>query len=81
MQQLKQKMFKYLAVICGTVFLGWQQAGQYWPERCLRVSRRSGRRAPQETTKAGWHGSSTQRSWLNKANLAFNPAENLAAGK
>lgn len=27
MQQLKQKMFKYLAVICGTVFLGWQQAG------------------------------------------------------
>lgn len=27
MQQLKQKMFKYLAVVCGTVFLGWQQAG------------------------------------------------------
>ena len=27
MQQLKQKMFKYLAFVCGTVFLGWQHAG------------------------------------------------------
>lgn len=54
-----EEMYKYLAVVCCSVLLGWQQVALLAADRSCETVQRVG--------MAALH---TQRSWLNKAHLA-----------
>lgn len=80
-QSLK-KTFKYLAVVCCAVFLGWQQVGLLAGVALALIREKRQTGLCETARRVGMAALHTQRSWLNKSPFGtFNPAENLAVGE